>query len=818
MKISNKWLKTYIKVDLSPEKTAEILTDTGLEVESWETIETVKGGLNGVVIGLVLTCEKHPDADKLTVTTVDIGEETPLQIVCGAPNVAAGQKVPVATIGTTLYSGEESFQIKKSKIRGVTSEGMICAEDELGLGNSHAGIMVLKSDAIIGMSAKDYFEIEDDVVYEIGLTPNRSDATSHFGVARDLAAALKSRNIIDVSAILPDVSKFAIDNNENCFKIDIIDNENCPRYSGLHIKNITVADSPAWLQNRLLSIGIRPINNIVDITNFVLFELGQPLHAFDAGKIKGNKVIIRKSKENSKFKTLDGVERTLNGNELMICNETEEMCIAGVYGGESSGVNEKTTEIFLESAYFNPVSIRKTSKYHGLKTDASFRFERGCDPDITIYALKRAALLIKEIAGGTIASDIIDEYPLPIPKPTVTIDLNNVTSLIGKEISKEQIKIILNTLGIEILEKNANTMLLSIPLFKADVTRECDVIEEILRIYGYNNVEIPANINYAYIVKQKQPLIDLQNRLSDYLADNNCLEAMNNSLTKVEYFEKFDFLSKESIVKILNPLSKELGAMRQSLLPGLLENISMNINYKNQDVRLFEFGNTYCLNNETESNDVTKRYIETQMLGMVITGNSNPETWLKQTEKNDFYTLKGLVNGILKKSSIKIEEVIQKPFSDSIFSNGLSYLINNLDIIKFGTISPKLLKNFDIKQPVFYCEIQWQNFAKISTKRKTIFSGINNFPPVRRDLALLVNNDITFDEIRKVALKTEKKLLKSVGLFDVYEGDKIEAGKKSYAINFILQHDNKTLTDNEINSIMKKFIDSFEKELSAVIR
>ncbi len=816
MKISHKWLNSYLKTKSDPNKISEILTDIGLEVESAEEIETIKGGLKGVVVGRVLTCEKHPDADKLSITTVDVGGEQPLQIVCGAPNVAAGQLVPVATIGAVLYSGDESFQIKKSKIRGVVSEGMICAEDELGLGVSHDGIMVLKDTAKIGMAAKDYFGVEDDVVYEIGLTPNRSDAMSHFGVARDLAAALVCRNIEKVNNVtLPAVDTFSAPNINSKISVKIEDEIACPRYSGLHITNISVGESPKWLQNRLLSIGIRPINNVVDVTNFVLFELGQPLHAFDAGKIKGNKIVVRKSKPNTKFTTLDGIERTLNGSELMICNETEEMCIAGVYGGLDAGVSQNTTEIFIESAYFNPVSVRKTSKLHGLKTDSSFRFERGCDPDVTIYALKRAALLIAEVAGGKVASNIVDVYSSKMDPYHVEISYHQINSLIGKDIEISIVKQIVEMLGIAIIGESKDGLTLNVPLFKSDVTRAVDVIEEVLRIYGYNAIENPSMIQYRYAHQPKQPVLDLKDRISDFLSDNGLLEAMNNSLTKLEYFEKLSFLEANEMVKLLNPLSRDLGAMRQSLLPGLLENLAYNINHKNANVRLFEFGNVYRLKASAGS-DVLEKYPEEMMLDLVITGRLDPENWNEPEKQADFYALKKLIYAMLKKVGIHQEAVTFNPIKNDIV-DGLEIVFRNQVLGFFGEVVSALLKSFSIKQPVFYGAIHWLKFVQASVSNKLQYHEINHLPEVRRDLALLIDKSISFEQIKLLAFKTEKKLLKQVGLFDVFEGEKIGADKKSYAVSFILQHPEKTLSEFEINKVMERLTKAFA-EIGAIVR
>lgn len=815
MKISHKWLNNYLNIQLEPEKASIILTDIGLEVESLEEIETIKGGLKGVVVGKVLTCEKHPDADKLSITTVDVGQEQPLQIVCGAPNVAAGQFVPVATIGTTLYSGEESFQIKKSKIRGVASEGMICAEDELGIGVSHDGIMVLSDSATVGTDAKTYFNIEDDAVYEIGLTPNRSDAMSHYGVARDLAAALTCRDIIACEAKLPEIMDLKVGEKPQLFSIKIEDEHACPRYSGVHIKNITVQESPSWLQNRLLAIGIKPMNNIVDITNFVLFETGQPLHAFDASKITGNQIIVRKSVPNSKFTTLDGVERTLNGTESMICNSKIEMCIAGVYGGLDSGVNANTTEIFLESAYFNPVSVRKTSKLHGLKTDSSFRFERGCDPNSTIFALQRAAFLLSETSKNAIYSEIIDTYPAPIQDHRVEITYHQINTLIGSDIEPQKVKQILEKLGISIVSETTEKLTVDVPLFKNDVTRPVDIIEEILRIYGYNAIEDPNVIKYRYAHQAKQPAVALKDRISDFLADNGLLEAMNNSLTKLEYFDKLPFLSPTEMVKLLNPLSRDLGAMRQSLLPGLLENVAYNLNHKNSMVRLFEFGNTYRLNSNIE-NDVVKKYPEEMMLDLVVSGSINPENWNQPTKNNNFYELKKTVFGLLNKAGIDQKLATFNPVNNSII-DGLEIVFRNNVLGFFGEVVPSTLKVFGIKQPVFYLSLNWKKVVKASTSTRLYFQEINHYPEVRRDLALLVDKTMTFEQIKATAFKAEKKLLKSVGLFDVYEGDKIDASKKSYAVNFILQHSEKTLSENEITKTMTRLTEAL-KEIGAVVR
>lgn len=820
MKISYKWLKEYVNINLSPEEIDQLLTDTGLEVEGWESIENIRGGLKGVVIGEVLTCVKHPDADRLSITTVNIGQTEPLHIVCGAPNVAAGQKVAVATIGTTLYSGEESFVIKKSKIRGELSEGMICAEDELGLGESHAGIMVLNPDAVIGTPANEYFGIENDIVFEIGLTPNRSDATSHIGVARDIVAALNLKTEYkDLKLNYPSVDLFKTENQNITILVDVEDVKACPRYSGITISGIKVTNSPDWLQNRLKAIGLRPINNVVDITNFVLMEIGQPLHAFDAKQINGGKVVVKKLAENTPFITLDGVERKLTANDLMICNAEEGMCIAGVFGGAKSGVTNETTNIFIESACFDPVHIRKTSKYHGLKTDASFRYERGTDPNITLYALKRAALLIKEIAGGEISSEIVDIYPIPFPEKIVQLSLERMKNLIGKELPKETVLSILTLLEMDVKAEEEGILTLSVPHYRTDVTRDVDVIEDILRIYGYNNIEIGPVLRASMNNFPKPDPEQMRNLISDYLASNGFFEIMNNSLTKSEYTQKFSYFKAEENVPIANPLSKELDVMRQTLLFGALETVIYNINRKVNRQKLFEFGRIYRKTGETDIRlDVTRRYREEHHLAMLMTGAIESENWHSKEQKPAFFHLKAYVENLLSRIRFPFSLNDFQESTSGYFAQGLQLMSGNKVVGEFGILHSSLLKAFDIKQDVLYAELNWDLILKKLPKTNICYKEVSKYPEVRRDLALLLDKEISFAQISQIAYQTEKKLLKKVNLFDVYDGDKLEAGKKSYAISFILQDEEKTLTDNQIEKIMEKMVKNFETQLGAKLR
>ncbi|NVN93835.1 MAG: phenylalanine--tRNA ligase subunit beta [Bacteroidetes bacterium] len=821
MKISYNWLKTYLNIDLTAESAGQLLTDCGLEVEGIEKIESIKGGLQGIVIGEVKSCSKHPDADKLSITTVDVGAEELLHIVCGAPNVASGQKVAVATIGAVLYNGDESFTIKKSKIRGEVSEGMICAEDELGLGHSHAGIMVLDSSVAVGTAASSYFKIEDDYMLEIGLTPNRSDAISHIGVARDLAAVIN--NLADtatkVELKLPSVDAFNIDNHNLPIEVIVEDIQACPRYTGITISGIEVKESPDWLKNKLKTIGIRSINNIVDITNFVLFETGQPLHAFDADKIEGKKVIVKKLAKGISFLTLDGIERKLSGEDLMICNANEGMCIAGVFGGAKSGVTTTTKNIFLESAYFDATTIRKTSKFHGLKTDASFRYERGCDPNITVYALKRAILLIKELAGGSVSSEIMDVYPTPIERKCVEISYQNTYRLIGKVIEKNIIKNILTSLEIEITNETEEGLSLLIPTNKVDVVREADVIEEILRIYGYNNVEIGSGLRSSISYVSKPDKEKVQNTISNYLSNNSFVEIMNNSLTSSDYVNKIADFNPIHNVKILNPLSKELDVMRQSLLFGGLESISYNINRKTSDLKLYEFGNTYTYNAEVGAEvNVTKRFKEEKHLAVFVSGKKYAESWNVAASNTDFFNLKAHVTNILNRLRINIDKLNVNTISNSIFEEALEYTSNGKAVLTYGSLHPQLLASFDIKQAVFYADFQWDTIIKMIPNAEVVYTEVSKFPEVRRDLALLINKEVSFAEIVKLAYQTEKNLLKKVNLFDVYEGDKLEAGKKSYAVSFTIQDQEKTLNDKQIDGIMNRLIKVYVEKLQAVIR
>ncbi|MES2139670.1 MAG: phenylalanine--tRNA ligase subunit beta [Bacteroidota bacterium] len=817
MKISYNWLKEYIKTDLSADDAGKLLTDCGLEVEGIEKFETLKGGLAGIVIGEVITKEKHPDADRLNITTVDIGTGTLLTIVCGASNVAAGQKVVIATIGAMLYPNVgEPFEIKKSKIRGQLSEGMICAEDEIGLGTSHEGIMVLDPTAKIGTAAKDYFKIEEDHVLEIGLTPNRADAASHVGVARDLVAVLNTINYneetINSKLEIPSVNQFEVDNTDSKIEVTIEDTNACPRYSGLVISEITVADSPEWLKNRLKAIGVRPINNIVDITNYVLHELGQPMHAFDADKIKGNRVIVKKSADKIKFKTLDLVEHELSSEDLMICNADGPMCIAGVFGGIESGVTSATTKIFLESAYFSPTSVRKSSKRHNLKTDASFRFERGTDPNITVYALKRAALLIKEIAGGKISSELVDIYPKKIENIKIPFSYENCDRLIGKHIDLEIVKNILTSLGIEIEHEGNDALLLSIPTFKVDVQREQDVVEEILRIYGYNNIEIPTTLNSSIQFAEKPDKEKTQNVVSEILSNNGFAEMMGLSLTKSEYASKIKSLDPAHSVLMMNPLSSDLNALRQTLLFSGLETIAYNQNRRNADLKIYEFGKTYMA---IKGGEATK-YIETKHLSLFISGRKQEESWNVKNDVVSFYTLKGYVKAILDR--LGINDVKLTESNSDVFSQGLSFSSNKKTIVEFGTVNRSILKLMDIKQDVFYADFNWDLIIERLKKTNIMYTEVPKFPEVRRDLALLIDKAVQFEQLEQLAYQTEKNMLKSVNLFDVYQGDKLPAEKKSYALSFTLQDESATLTDKQIEKIMEKLIKTYQEKVGAEIR
>lgn len=813
MKISYNWLNDYLNLTISPEQTSEILTDIGLEVEKTEIVESIKGGLKGLVIGEVLEVEKHPGADKLNKTKVNIGEEI-LNIVCGAPNVQQGQKVVVATVGTVLYTENgESFKIKKSKIRGEESAGMICAEDEIGIGKSHEGIMVLDSSAKIGLSAAEYFDLKNDTVFDIGLTPNRADAMSHFGVARDLMVALKHKNILpkEAQCCSPSVSAWNIDNTNRTITIDIKDPEACPRYAGVTLSGLTVKDSPEWLQKRLEAIGLAPINNIVDATNFVLHELGQPLHAFDADKIKGDQIIVKHASDKQKFITLDESERELHSEDLMICNIEEPMCIAGVFGGLDSGVNESTTSIFLESAYFNPVSVRKTAKRQGLNTDASFRFERGIDPETVVYALQRAALLIKEIAGGTISSEIQEFYPVQIQNHRVSFNYDNCARLIGTNISEKIIDSILEDLQIKQLSKSGKDLELEVPAFRNDVLREADITEEILRIFGFNNVPVPSKLNTSITHKDKTDSRALLNLVADRLSDNGFAEIMSNSLSKSAYLETFESkkINSKFAVTMLNPLSSELNTMRQSLLFNGMEAIIYNINRKNGSLKLFEFGKTYF--------KFDSGYQENQVLSMFVTGNEHSENWDKEEKQVDFFSIKKEAINTLSRLGILKNQLIHAT-KNELLAEGLAISINKKPVADFGRVSKKVLAHFGIKRPVYYAEINWDSVLQLMVMNKTKYKELAKFPSSRRDLSLLLDKEIKFEQIQEIASRADRKILKEIGLFDIYEGKNLPEGKKSYAVSFLFQDENKTLVDKQIEKIMTKIQGELESKLGASLR
>lgn len=798
MKISYNWLKQFVQIDKTPQELSLILTNVGLEVESVEKEQPVVGGLAGLVIGKVLTCVQHPNADRLRVTTVNVGGSENLQIVCGAPNVAAGQKVVVATVGTTVYPLEgEPFKIKESKIRGELSQGMICAEDEIGLGKSHDGIMVLAEDTEVGILAKDHFKMEDDYVFEIGLTPNRADAASHLGVARDLAAYFRSEYEI------PDLTAFKTDNENLVIPVEVEDLEACPRYSSVTISGVTVTESPEWLKDKLKVIGLRPINNVVDITNYVLHGLGQPLHAFDADKIAGGKVIVKKVAEGTTFVTLDDVERKLSADDLMICNAEAPMCIAGVFGGKTSGVDTETKNIFLESAYFNAVSVRKTAKRHGLKTDASFRFERGTDPEITVTALKYAALLIKELAGGEISSSVSDIYPKHIRPFEFEVSYTNINKLIGANIPSAEIKHIITALGISATSTSDDTLALRVPSFKVDVTRECDITEEVLRIYGYNNIEIPAKVNASLSYSIKPEKENTHNTVADMLSANGYAEIMCNSLTKSAYSKNID-----EAVFILNPLSSDLNVMRQNLLMPALESVAYNQNRKNADVKFYEFGKTYHL--------INGQYVERPRLLLLISGAKQGEQWNQNSKPATFYNLKSAVDAIIVRLGITTYQ--SDALTNEDFAYGIKYFRGDKTLVSFGAVSKADRKVADVNAEVFYADFDWAVLLDIVKKNKIVHKDVAKYPQVRRDLSLLIDQQVTFDTLKGIAFKTDKKLIKEVGVFDVYVGDKLPAGKKSYALNFILQDEEQTLTDKQIENTMQKLIANLTAQAGAEIR
>ena len=820
MNISYKWLKEYVDFDLTAQQVADALTSTGLEVDALEEVQSIKGGLKGLYVGKVLTCEAHPNSDHLHVTTVDLGKGEPSQIVCGAPNVAAGQKVIVADLGCVLYDGDKEFVIKKSKLRGVESNGMICAEDEIGVGTSHDGIIVLPEDAVVGTPAAEYYNLESDWLIEVDITANRADGLSHWGVARDLYAWLKS-NGYETKMHRPDCSAFTVDNHDLPIEVKIENTEACKRYACVSVTDCEVKESPEWLKNKLNTIGLRPINNIVDITNYVMMAYGQPLHTFDADMVKGHKIVVKTMPDGTPFQTLDGEEHKLSDRDLAICNEEDPMCIAGVFGGKGSGTYETTKNVVLESAYFHPTWIRKSARRHGLSTDASFRFERGVDPNGTIYALQQAAILCKELAGGKVSMEIVDVYPEKMENAVVDLTYKYVHDLVGKDIPVEKIKSICESLEMKVLEETAEGLKLEIPAYRVDVTRPCDVVEDILRIYGYNNVEIPTQLKGSLVIKgdedQKHKLANL---VSEQLVGEGFNEILNNSLTKGAYYEGSASFPAENCVKILNPLSTDLNVMRQTLLFGGLESVQHNVNRKRGNLRFFEFGNVYTFDPEKENlDDPMQAYKEQYHAALWITGKRVEGSWAHANEDSNFYELSAYVENILRRIGVKPGMVVRKKSESDIFSAGLT--IENRGgkkLIEMGIIAKKLQKQFGLDAPVFYAELNWTALMKVIKKNEVLYTEVPKFPAVSRDLALLVDNSVEFAQIEQIARQTEKKLLKKVELFDVYEGDKLPAGKKSYAVNFILQDEEKTMGDKQIEAIMQKLIANIKKQLNAELR
>lgn len=821
MNISYNWLKKYINLDIEPEEVSKTLTSIGLEVEGLEEVQSIKGGLEGLVIGEVLECAAHPDSDHLHVTKVNIGEGEPLQIVCGAANCRAGLKTIVATIGTKLYEGDNCFTIKKSKLRGVDSYGMLCAEDEIGTGTSHDGIIELPADAVVGTPAKKYYGVESDYVIEVDITPNRIDAASHYGVARDLAAYFKLHAPGKYQLTKPDVNAFKVDNNSCPVKVSVEDTKACIRYSGVSISNVTVKPSPEWMQNALKVIGLRPINNIVDATNYLLHALGQPLHAFDLDKMAGKHIIVKTLADGTKFTTLDGVERTLTANDLMICDEKGGACLAGVFGGLDSGVTDTTKNIFIESACFNPVYVRKTARRFGLSTDASFRYERGCDPNNTLYILKCAALLIKELAGGEISCEVFDNYPNPVPSFPVELSYNKINTLVGKELKEEEVKTILSGLEIEIKGEKDGVLSLAVPTYRADVTRDVDVIEDILRIYGYDNVEEGLSLSSSIAYSPNPNSLKLQNLISEQLTGCGFNEILNNSLTKVSYYTDLAKFPAENSVMVMNPLSADLGCMRQTLLFGGLESVAFNVNRKNADVKFYEFGNCYHLDPSKQSTEEAplKPYTEEIHLGMWISGNKTSQSWVAKQEKSSFYQLRAYVDNILERLGFNKKRLVYGIYEDDLLAEGLTIMTNTGKLIAtLGVVSKKALNIFGLDNNVFYADLIWNNILSELKNHKVTYSDISKFPEAKRDLALLIDQKVTFADISKVAMETEKKLIKNIYLFDVYEGKNLESGKKSYAVSFILQDEAKTMTDAQIDAIMNKLMKNFETKLGAKIR
>ncbi len=819
MNISYKWLKEYVDFDLTAQQVCDALTSTGLEVDALEEVQSIKGGLKGLYVGKVLTCEPHPNSDHLHVTTVDLGKGEPSQIVCGAPNVAAGQKVIVADLGCVLYDGDQEFVIKKSKLRGVESNGMICAEDEIGVGNDHSGIIVLPEDAVVGTPAAEYYHLESDWLIEVDITANRADGLSHWGVARDLYAWLLS-NGHETKMHRPDCSKFKVDNHNLPVEVVIENQEACKRYACVSITDCEVKESPDWLKNKLTTIGLRPINNIVDITNYIMMAYGQPLHCFDADMVKGHKIVVKTMPDGTPFQTLDGVEHKLSDHDLAICNAEDPMCIAGVFGGKGSGTYETTKNVVLESAYFHPTWIRKSARRHGLSTDASFRFERGIDPNGTIYALQQAAILCQELAGGKVSMDIVDVYPKPIRNAVVDLSFDYVNRLIGKELSSGVIKFICRALDMEVKYENEQSLTLEIPAYRVDVQRPCDVVEDILRIYGYNNVEIPTQLKSSLVIKgDEDRKHKLANLVSEQLVGEGFNEILNNSLTKAAYYEDGQNAD-PTLVRIMNPLSSDLNVMRQTLLFGGLESIQHNVNRKRQNLRFFEFGNVYTFDPEKKNDDdPMQAYKEQNHAALWVTGKRVEGSWAHKNEDSTFYELSAYVENILRRIGVKPGMIVRKKSENDIFSSGLT--IENRGgkkLVEMGIITKKLQKQFGLDNPVYYAEMNWTALMKVIKKNEVLYTEISKFPAVSRDLALLVDNSVEFAQIEQIARQTEKKFLKKVELFDVYEGDKLPAGKKSYAVNFILQDEEKTMGDKQIDAIMQKLITNIKKQLNAELR
>ena len=820
MNISYNWLKEYVNFDLTPNEVASALTSIGLETGDVEEVQSIKGGLEGLVIGKVLTCEPHPNSDHMHITTVDLGQGDPVQIVCGAANVAAGQKVVVATIGTKLYDGDECITIKKSKLRGIESNGMICAEDEIGVGTSHEGIIVLPDDVQCGTLAKDYYNVKSDYVLEVDITPNRADACSHYGVARDLYAWLV-QNGYHTELKRPMTDAFAVDNHELNIDIEVENTEACPRYAGVVIRNVTVKESPEWLQTKLHAIGLRPINNIVDITNYILHAYGQPMHCFDADKIKGGKIVVKTVKEGTPFVTLDGIERKLSDHDLMICNAEEPMCIAGVFGGLDSGTTEETKNVFLESAYFHPTWVRKTARRHGLSTDSSFRFERGIDPNGVIYALKEAALLVKELAGGEIASEIKDNYPNPITDFPVELTYEYVNSLIGKNISSNVVKSIVSSLEMKIVRETDKGLSLLVPSYRVDVQRPCDVVEDILRIYGYNNVEMPLSMKSSLSVEgEEDKSVKLQNLVSEQLVGCGFNEILNNSLTASAYYDGLESFKSDNLVRVMNPLSNDLNVLRSTLLFGGLESLQYNVNRKSSDLKFFEFGNCYHYQSEKQNTEKSLApYSEELHMGIWITGKRVDNSWAHPDEDSSVYELKAYVLNIFQRLGVCLGALTFGSLTNDIYAAAISvYTRSGKLLATLGVVHKKILKKFDIDNDVYYADLNWKALMKVIHNNVVAYKEISKYPAVKRDLALLLDKNVQFAEIEKIAYETDKKLLKSVELFDVYEGKNLEVGKKSYAVSFMLQDENATLNDKQIDKFMHKLVQNLETKLNAKLR